>query len=123
MRKKSKIWKNDSSIWRTVFDVARKREKIRDLEKEFEKPDFWENKERAAKISQELENLKGEIKGFDDFEEELESRNTKEPKRQSRDIIESNKSLSGESGDSSESSELNEDGELIFAESSLCCVY
>jgi peptide chain release factor 2 len=47
-------------------------EKIRDLEKEFEKPDFWEEKEKAAKISQELENLKGEIKEFDELKEEFE---------------------------------------------------
>ena len=42
------------------------------MSKEAEKPDFWQNKERAIGVSQELAQLKEEISGFDELEAELE---------------------------------------------------
>lgn len=72
---------------RTVFDLAKKRKKIKELEKESQKPDFWknqekksqiitnsfgENKKKAVYILRELNYLKEEIKAIDDLKSELE---------------------------------------------------
>jgi len=43
------------------------------LQEELQRPDLWQgDRDKAIKISQELENLKGEIKEFDGLKEELE---------------------------------------------------
>ena len=67
-----KIWKKDSFIWRTVFDLDKKRKRTEELEKESKEPDFWNDKEKATEISQELANLKEKIKEFQELKEELE---------------------------------------------------
>lgn len=56
---------------RTVFDIAKKRERFKELEKEVQKPDFWQ-KEKAINISQELKKLREEIKEFEELEKEFE---------------------------------------------------
>lgn len=67
-----KIYKKNSSFSRTVFDLAKGKEKLKELEKESQSPNFWKNRERAAQISQELANLNEEFKKFDFFKKELE---------------------------------------------------
>ena len=62
---------------RNVFDVVGKREKLKELEKEVQRPDFWqhpygENKEKTIKISQELKRLKEGIKEFEELEKDLD---------------------------------------------------
>jgi len=42
--------------------------KIKDLEKETQKPDFWENKERAQKIIREIKELKEELTGGEKYD-------------------------------------------------------
>jgi len=49
---------------RTVFDPANKKEKTKELEKEMQRPDLWQNKKAAIKITQELNELQEEITGF-----------------------------------------------------------
>lgn len=56
---------------RTVFELAKKREKIEELLKETQKGDFWQNKERAIKINQEIAKLSQEITDFDKLKKEL----------------------------------------------------
>jgi len=56
---------------RTVFDIAKKRERFKELEKEVQKPDFWQ-KEKTIKISQELKRLREDIKEFAELEKEFE---------------------------------------------------
>jgi len=56
---------------RTVFEIAKKRERLKELEKESQRPDFWQTKERAIKISQELSELAKEINEFEDLKREL----------------------------------------------------
>ena len=56
---------------RTVFDVAGKKKKVKELEVEIKKPDFWQNKEKAIKISQEFTELQEEVGEFDKLKEEL----------------------------------------------------
>ena len=59
------IWKNklkasarESRFWRTVFDNAQKKERVLVLEAEASKPEFWDDNEKALKLSQELSVLK-----------------------------------------------------------------
>lgn len=67
-----KIWKNDSSSLRTVFDLVKKRKRAKELEKKTQNADFWQAKEEAVKISQELAGLKEELKNFEELKIELE---------------------------------------------------
>ena len=50
---------------RTVFDLSKKRKRIEEIEKETQKPEFWQDKERAIKLSQELSKLQEEAAEFD----------------------------------------------------------
>jgi len=84
---------------RTVFDIKEKREKLKDLEKEVKKPDFWQGKEKAIKISQELKRLKEDIKEFEELEKEFES---------IKELVEEDKSSSPPSLSPRESSVIEE---------------
>jgi len=81
-----KVYKISSSGWRTVFDIAKKREKIKELEKETQKPDFWQNKEKAIKITKESAGLQQELAEFDKLKVEKDlqvlARKIKEKERQ-----------------------------------------
>lgn len=66
-----KTLKINSAIWRTVFDIKGKREKLKELEKEVQNPEFWQAKEKAIKISQEFNRLKEEFSDFDRLEKEI----------------------------------------------------
>lgn len=63
---------------RTVFDVSKKKKRIEELEKESQGQDFWKNKERAIKISQELSQFQTEIIEFTKLGEELKALNSQE---------------------------------------------
>lgn len=56
---------------RTVFNLAKKEKKLRELEKEIQKPDLWQEKDRALKISQELTQLQQEIREFEQLKKNL----------------------------------------------------
>ncbi len=56
---------------RTVFDVGKKQERVKEIEKEIQMPDFWQDKEEAIKITQELTNLKEETEELDKLKQEL----------------------------------------------------
>ena len=59
-----------SAGWRTVFDLAEKKQKIIELETLTVEPDFWQNQEKAKKLSQELAELKEEIELWQGMEKE-----------------------------------------------------
>jgi len=63
-KKKSQNTRNASRLWRTVFDNAQKKERILALEHEVSRPEFWDDNERALKLSQELSALKEERELF-----------------------------------------------------------
>lgn len=67
-----KLWKKNSSIWRAVFDLAKKEKRAKELTEESKKPDFWQNKEKATKISQELAILEENLEKWKTLEKELE---------------------------------------------------
>jgi len=56
---------------RTVFDVGKKKKELEKLEKETQRPDFWEDTEKAAKIQQEVADLREEIGRINDFRKEI----------------------------------------------------
>lgn len=56
---------------RTVFDLAKKKKRLEELEKESQSSRFWQDKEKAIKISQEISRLQAEIGQFDKLQEEL----------------------------------------------------
>jgi len=56
---------------RTVFDLTGKRKSKKELEKKSQEPGFWDLKEKAVEISQELSSLQEEIAEFDSLKEEL----------------------------------------------------
>lgn len=56
----------------TAFDLDGKRNRIKELEEESQKADFWADKERAVGASQELSQAEEEVKEFGKMKEELE---------------------------------------------------
>lgn len=60
-----------SSIWRTGFELAKKRIKLKELEKETEAADFWLDREKAQKIEKEIANTKEEIEVIEMLKTEL----------------------------------------------------
>ena len=56
---------------RTVFDIEKKRKKVKELEKEIQNPDFWKDQKRAVKLSQEFNQLSEEILSFDNLKKEV----------------------------------------------------
>lgn len=87
-----------------VLNIKKKKNRLLDLKSFMAEDDFWSNNETAVKISQEAENLKIEIKNFEDLEDEI---------KETKDLA----SLSGEYQDNSVHNELNsklEDLEIKF---------
>ena len=56
---------------RTIFELGKKRKKIIELEKLTQEKDFWKDSKKAAKISQELADLKAEVDTWDKLEKDL----------------------------------------------------
>ena len=53
--------KRSSRKWGIHFDVARKEEKIAELEYKMGEPTFWDDAEEAQKVNQELAATKGSV--------------------------------------------------------------
>ena len=58
-------------IYGGYFDVSKKEEKIKELENETRKSSFWDDTEKAQKITLELNNLKEQISGFISLKQEI----------------------------------------------------
>ena len=56
---------------RTVFDLAKKEARIKELERESQRTDFWQAKERAIKITHELSELREEAGEFNKLKTEF----------------------------------------------------
>ena len=69
---KSSICRLSSAKWRTVFDFAKKKQRIAELEVESARPDFWGFPEQAAPLAEELAGLKKIVGDIDDLGAELE---------------------------------------------------
>lgn len=53
------------STYRSIFDLAKKKEELERLEKESQKPDLWDNRDRAQRIMIRSANLRNEIEAFE----------------------------------------------------------
>ena len=63
---------------RTVFDVAEKRKKLKELEALVQDPNLWQDKERAVKITQETSQLTQELAEFDELKKEIKELKSEE---------------------------------------------
>ena len=57
-----------SAYWRTVFDLAKKKKRIEDIEKELERPDAWEDTRKAGERSRELAEIKKDAAEYEDLQ-------------------------------------------------------
>ncbi|MGO5165802.1 MULTISPECIES: peptide chain release factor 2 [unclassified Candidatus Paralachnospira] len=57
---------------RDSLNLAGKKERIAELERHLEEPDFWNDAARSTKIMQELKNLKDTVEEFQELEEKKE---------------------------------------------------
>jgi len=55
-----------------IFDIEKAEEKVKELNKKMMDPDFWNDQNRAKKISQMAQNLKDEIDEFKKLENDFE---------------------------------------------------
>ncbi len=60
-----------SNAWRTVFDLAKKRKRLRELKALQEQPDFWDDNKEAARLSKEFSDLQDEISRFDSVKSDI----------------------------------------------------
>lgn len=67
-----KSWKKSSRIWETAFDIAGKEEKLKELEVQTLKDNFWQNAEKAVKVQQEISETKEEVEAFNKNKNDLE---------------------------------------------------
>ena len=67
-----KSWKTGSIIWWSAFDIEAKEKKLKELEAESIKPDFWNDTDKAGKVQQEISEIKNEIEAIEKIEIELE---------------------------------------------------
>lgn len=61
--------KNHCLKWGIHFDLANKRDRVEEMDKEMEAPDFWNDAERSAKVMQESKSLKDTIQKYEDLQE------------------------------------------------------
>lgn len=61
----------DFSEVEKILNLVEKRNRLRDLETESLKPEFWQDQEKARRVMQETGDLKKEIADFEDLREEI----------------------------------------------------
>ncbi|MFW5998604.1 MAG: peptide chain release factor 2 [Halanaerobiaceae bacterium] len=67
----NKVYDKYSEV-RDLLDLAELKSQKQNLEKEMSGSDFWNNNERAKKVSKKLDNVKKKIKFIENMEEKLE---------------------------------------------------
>ena len=70
---------------RTVFDLEKKRERFKVLEREIQDPTIWKDKEKAVKTSKEFNKLKEETGSFDILKIQVEDLKTEQDIAEFRD--------------------------------------
>ena len=63
---------------RIVFDVEGKRKKLKELEKEIQDPNLWQDKKKAIEITQQVSQLTQDLTEFDAFKKEIEKIDSEE---------------------------------------------
>ena len=54
-----------------IFDLEEKKNRIKELEEEQTKEDFWQNIDRANEVNKELSNLKKELNLYSDLNKQI----------------------------------------------------
>lgn len=62
-----------SAAWRNVFDIPRRKEEVLDIEREMGEEDFWKDRLRARKRSEELSAIKKEIERWERVRGDMEA--------------------------------------------------
>ena len=62
--------------WGTLFNIAQKMEQIAELEHRMGDPNFWNDQDRAQKISQEVNDLKSTVERFKSLEKKFDDAQT-----------------------------------------------
>lgn len=60
--------RNHCLKWGIHFDLANKRDRVEEMDKEMEAPDFWNDAEHSAKVMQESKSLKNTIQKYEDLQ-------------------------------------------------------
>jgi peptide chain release factor 2 len=60
------------STYRSIFDLANKKEELARLEVEVQKPDLWDNREKAQRIMIRQSDLRTEIEAFESLKKRVE---------------------------------------------------
>ncbi len=63
---------------RIVFDVESKRKKLKELEKEIQDPNLWQDKKKAIETTQQVSQLTQDLTEFDAFKKEIEKIDSEE---------------------------------------------
>ncbi len=66
-KKKLKDYIKSSFLWSTVFEI----EKLGDLEKEIESPEFWSNQKRAKEVKVKISDLREKKDSFESLKKEI----------------------------------------------------
>ena len=53
-------------VWWTIFDIEEKEKKLKELEANSAKPNFWNDRENATKIQEEISGIKEDIETIAD---------------------------------------------------------
>lgn len=65
-------WKTSSTFWWSAFDIETKENKLKELEGETLRPDFWSDIEKAGDTQREISAIKEEIEIIEKIKKELE---------------------------------------------------
>jgi len=56
-----------------LFDLGKKKDRIKELDLKMTEPSFWDDQDTAQKVITEVNGLKGYVSDFDDLEEQLDN--------------------------------------------------
>jgi peptide chain release factor 2 len=73
---RSKVWKKLSSKWGLLFDIARLKVEIEELENKAAEPGFWDDMENSQKILQKTKGLKTKVERYEKLASDLEELRT-----------------------------------------------
>lgn len=73
---RSKTWRKQSSKWGLLFDIARLKVEIEELENKAAEPGFWDDMENSQKVLQRTKGLKTKVERYEKMVSDLEDLKT-----------------------------------------------
>lgn len=71
MPKNCRAYKIKSAVWRTVFDLAQKKSKIKELEQKMAEPGFWNDRLESQKVSREEGHLRELTEKWENYQADI----------------------------------------------------